>query len=124
MAIKIIEFNENGGPIVAEVTSGFAQPGSYTLLVWEANENKVIMEKKGNFINPDDDAYNLPTPNDANDGRIVESIITVAITPSLEEYNVSLKISQDGQELGSENRTGTSSSTTETVDLFVQLKKG
>ena len=112
------------GPIIAEVTSGFAQPGAYTLLLWEANANQILMEERGNFINSDDDAYPLPTPNNLNDGRIVESIVTVAITPPIKEYNVSLKIFQNDVELGSESRSGTSNSVTETIDLFIQLKKG
>ena len=123
MPIKTAVFDKDKGPIVAEVTSGFAQPGSYTLLLWEANQNKVIMEEKGNFINPDDDFYNLPTPNEVNDGRIVECISTIAITPPLNEYLVTLKISQDGVVLGLDSATGTSNSPTVTVDLYVLLKK-
>ena len=32
--MKVVVFNPAGGPIIAEVTSGQAQPGSYTLRVW------------------------------------------------------------------------------------------
>jgi hypothetical protein len=123
MAIKIIEFDKDGGPVVAEVNSGYAQPGSYTLLLWEANQNKVIMEEKGNFINSDDDFYSLPTPNEANDSRIVECISTVSITPPIKQYNIALRISQDDGELGSENTEGSTDSPTVTVDLFIQLKQ-
>ncbi len=123
MGIKEIEFNKDGGPVVAEVMSGHAQPGSYTMLLWEANENKIVMKEKGNFINPDDDSYNLPTPNEVNDARIVECISTIAITPPEKQYNVTLKISQDGAKLDSVNDEGESDSATVTVDLFVKLKK-
>lgn len=119
--MKMIKFKESGGPIVAEITCGHAQPGAYALLLWEANENKIVMEKKGNFINSDDDSYELPSPNGDNDGRILDCLCTVVITPPIKDYKVELKITQDNKFLESEIASGQSDSHTIFVELFVKL---
>ena len=117
-------FNENGRPVVAEIRSGFAQPGSYTLLLWEAGANVVVMRKDGNFINSADDAYPLPTPNQHNDGRIVQGVATLVITPPISDYNVDLIISQDGNVLGGDTASGSNASGAVQVTLFVELHSG
>lgn len=123
MSLPEIKFKRTGGPVIAEITCGYAQPGSYTLLLWEANENKIVMEKRGNFINPDDDAYALPTPNSENDGRIIECIATVVIIPGIKKYNVELKLYQGGRELKPQIAdSNESNSPSVTVDLFARLK--
>jgi len=122
--MKTATFNPSGGPIIAEIRSGFAQPGSYTLLLWEANANLVVMKRDGNFINTADDAYKLPQPNEHNHGRIVECIATVVITPPIKDYQVELAIMQDGNELGGDSASASDASGTVTVDLYVQLDGG
>jgi hypothetical protein len=120
--MKKVVFDPDGGPLVAEVQSGFAQPGSYTVYLWEAHANKVLMKARGNFINTDDDAYKLPRPNIQNEDRLVECIATVSITPPLRDYNLRLSIMQDGREIGFDEATGKAADPTATADLFVQLE--
>jgi hypothetical protein len=120
--MKVVVFNPAGGPIIAEVTSGQAQPGSYTLRVWEAHANTLVLKERGNFINSDDDAYKLPLPNTRNHERIVESIATAVITPPIKDYALRLSIQQDGKEIGFEESVGKASSATVTADLFVMLE--
>ena len=122
MSIEKVGYNRDGGPIVAEIKSGYAQPGSYGFLLWEANANRIVMEKKGNFINSDDDSYPLPTPNEANHERIAECVATVAITPDIKNYRIDLIVSQDGGELGRVFKEGESDGPTVMVDIFVQLE--
>lgn len=119
--MKIVEFNKSGGPIIAEITCGHAQPGAYTLLLWEADENKIVMEKKGNFINPDNDSYELPSPNEGNNGRIIDCLSTVVITPPIQDYQIGLKITQDGNVLEEETAFGRSNQPTISVEVFVRL---
>jgi hypothetical protein len=120
--MKTVQFDPSGGPITAEITSGFAQPGSYTMYLWEAHANKVLMKARGNFINSDDDKYKLPLPNTQNVDRIVECLATVTITPPISDYNLRLSIQQDGAEIGFDDSVGKSSGPTVTADLFVQLE--
>lgn len=118
--MKTISFDKNGGPLVAEVTSGFAQPGSYRLQVWEKGLNQVVMKEQGNFINDDDDAFTLPAPVALNDGRIVQAFIILTIIDP-PKYFVSLKISQDGQALGSVDVPEDGSGQTDSHTLFFNL---
>lgn len=120
--MKIVKFKKDGGPIFAEVTCGYAQPGAYTLLLWEADENTIVMEKKGNFINADDDSYELPGPNEDNDGRILDCLSTVVITPPIKDYKIDLKVSQDNEALGKETASGQSDLPTVSVELFIKLE--
>ncbi len=119
--MNVVVFDPDGGPVLAGVTSGFAQLGSYTILLWEAHVNKIVLQKKGNFINPDDDTYKLPRPNRVNIDRIVECLTTLAITPPIEEYRVRLSIFQDGKEIGFDEVSGKTTDPSVTLDQFVQL---
>jgi len=119
--VQTIQFAKEGGPVVAEVTCGQAQEGSYNLLLWEAERNLIVKQYPGNFMNPDDDSYDLPTPNQANDGRILECLTTVVITPPIKKYAVSLTLSQDGRRLGVVKAAGETDQPSQTVDLFAQL---
>jgi len=119
--VQTIQFAKEGGPVVAEVTCGQAQEGSYNLLLWEADRNLIVKQYPGNFINPDDDSYDLPTPNQANDGRILECLTTVVVTPPIKKYAVSLTLSQDGRRLGVVKAAGETDQPSQIVDLFAQL---
>lgn len=121
--MKEVKFNQSGGPVVAEIRCGHAQPGSYSFTLWEANENKKVMREAGNFLNPDDDAYELPAPVDDNHDRIVEFLGNVVITPPIQDYQVDVIISQDGAELGRDTDKGKASGT-KPFDLFLILKRG
>ncbi len=122
--MKVVEFNKKGGTIQAQVTSGYAQQGSYALILWEANQNKVVngFPKRGNFINTDDDVYDLPSPPSENDGRLVESIVTISIAPPIKNYDIDLEILQDGKRLGFETAAGESDGPSVTIDLFIELR--
>jgi len=118
----VIRFNKKGGPIVAEATCGQAQQGSYTLTLWEAEENTVVMEKKGNFLNSDDDSYELPKPNGKNEGRLLQCSFRIALIPPINKYAVSVKVTQDGKTLGVVSKSGASDQPTVPVDLFAELR--
>lgn len=111
-------FDPAGGPLAAEVTSGFAQPGAYTLLLW--NASRVVLEEKGDFASGGG-AHPLPAPASANHGRIAEAVVTVIATPPIGDYSVALTITQDGKTLGAATASGSGASGSVTSDLFVEL---
>jgi hypothetical protein len=104
--VQVARFNPQGGPIRARVSCGFAQPGAYDVFLWEAGKNEIVMEKKGNFLNADDDEYDLPGSNAKHDGRHVQALVTVAITPPELHYAVALSVSQDGATLATDLKSG------------------
>jgi hypothetical protein len=120
--VETIRFRKDGEPVIVEVTCGHAQEGAYAILLWERDENKILMEKRGNFINTDDDAYELPKPNAGNAGRLVECICTVVITPPIDKFAVFLTFTQAGRNLGVVSASGESSEPAVTVDLFATLE--
>jgi len=120
--MNVAKFNPTGGPITATVASGFAQPGSYTLFLWEAHANKIVLSARGNFINSDDDTYKLPLPNPQNQDRIVQAIDTVGITLPIRNYDLRLTIHQDGGDIGEETVTGQAKDPSVTADLFLRLE--
>ena len=121
--MKIAQFKKKGGVIQVNVTSGFAQAGSYSLILWESNQNRVVdgYPKRGNFINTAPNTDDLPQPNKMNDGRVVECVVTVALTPSIKDYDVGLEIFQDGKSIGLETANGQSDEPTATLDVFIVL---
>jgi hypothetical protein len=115
-------FDPGGGPVVAEIASAHAQPGSYTILLWEGDTNHVVFTARGNFINPADDAHVLPGDAAGHDGRLVESLATVVVTPPIDDYRVTLRVTQDGEELARATQEGVGVAFgTVTVDLFIGL---
>lgn len=121
--METAKFNKNGGPIEVEIKAGYAQPGTYSLFLWEANINKVIFEKPGNFINTDDDKYQLPLPIKDNDGRIIDVGITFVLTPPIEDYYAEVIVTQDGEIIGKDSVQGSSSEQTKSIKLLIQLEK-
>ena len=119
--VKEIKFKKSGQPLYARISSGYAQPGSYTYRLWEANENVKIDEKDGNFINPSDDIYPLPIPNDINDGRVVQFFVVLTITPPINDYSIKLEILQGQQVIGEEVCSGKGEKFIP-INLFVILK--
>lgn len=99
--MDIIKFKKTGGPVIVEVFCGYAQGGSYDLVLWERDRNVNVWgkPKPGTFTNPDDDAYTLPTPNSENDGRIVDSYTSIIVWPNDNAYHVGLRFFQGGQRL-------------------------
>jgi len=120
--MQIIRFAPHAGALRVEVLAGWANPGAYDLILWEANSNARVLEEAGNFLNTADDSYTLPGPTIAQDGRIVEAFVT--ITPVDEEgrYSASMRVSQGGQLLGDVTVSGESSEHTVMLDLFARLE--
>jgi len=120
--MNTIKFHRGGGPVSVKISAGYAQPGAYTLIVWEANSNAIVLQKKGNFINAEDDVYFLPTPVDVNQGRIVDCLVTVVITPPIRDYAISLELNQDGKKLHDERVAGQTDDPHLSARLFVKLE--
>lgn len=115
-------FNPQGGRLVASVTTN-AQIGSYTVLLWENNENTVVWQQQGNFMNTDDDSHQLPPKTggqSVNDGRIVDCVFSI-IPPEGGAYWCKLCISQDGNELAEDSFNGQTDQHTISIRLFVNL---
>lgn len=119
--MKTVHFNREGGPLSIEIRAGFAQPGSYGVFLWEANQNTVVFQRRGNFINTDDDRYTLPGPASVHVGRLLDCLATFTITPPIDRYRLQMIVFQDGAELGMEVREGKSDQPTVTVEIFIQL---
>lgn len=121
--MKTIHFQPDGEEIIAEVRSGFANPGSYILRLWERDSNAKAMEDiPGNFINADDDAHPLPSPVADNDGRIVESFVVLSPPPGSKQYFASLRIKQGHRLLDEISVTGESDQPSSvSIDLFAKL---
>lgn len=121
--MKTAKFDPSGGPIKIDIKAGFAQPGSYTLILWAAETNVRVREWPGNFINTDDDSYFLPTPAVKNDGRLVNCITVFTLLPPIKDFQLEVIISQNGNELVKEIIAGKSDELTVTVASLIKLEK-
>jgi hypothetical protein len=120
--VKIARFDPAGGPITVGVTCTPNRNGSYTIMLWKAGENEVLARYRGNFINTDDDEYDLDGPTGAHKGRLVEALVVVAIPSGVGPSDVTLTLSQDGVELQHETAIVPPGSPGQLADLFVQLE--
>ena len=114
-------FKPTGGPIEVAVSCQPNRNGSYTIKLWEANQNVVVHEFVGNFINTDDDSFDLNMPSSAHAGRLVEALIVVAVPAGVGPSTLKLTISQDGQTLATDSGKVPPGSPGQLVDLFIDL---
>lgn len=120
--MQIIRFDRHNGALRVEVRAGWANPGAYDLILWEADSNARVMEEAGNFLNTADDSYTLPGPASAQDGRIVEAFVTLTPVDEHGRYSASMRVSQGAQLLGDVSVSGESSEHTVMLDLFARLE--
>ena len=103
--MKDVFFNPSGDRLQVGVRFGYPHFASYELLVWESGSNTIVMQRRGNNQNPDDDDYLMPLPNSNNNGRLVECICTI-LNPNLsngDRYSVTLIVKQGETEIGNLN---------------------
>lgn len=117
-----ISFRRMDGELSVEIFSLKNQPGSYAFLLWEAGENKVVMNERGNFINNDDDIYELPVPVESNNGRIIDFIVTLVTPKGAKRYHLEVIVSQNGKPIGIVADKGTAASSTVTSEIMIQLE--
>lgn len=120
--MKQATFDPAGGKIEVGVTCDPNRNGSYTIMLWEAGRNEIVKEYPGNFINTDDDTYQLAKPNARHDGRLVEALVVVAIPSGVGPSEVTLTLSQDGKELANESAIVPPGSPGQMVDLYLLLR--
>ncbi len=115
-------FDPTGGPILAGISCAPSRDGSYSLTLWEATENSVVNRFKGNFINPDDDTYELPGSPTEHQGRLLEALVVVAVPHGVGPSTISLKVVQDGAELAEASAFIAPGTAGGVADLFVTLE--
>lgn len=120
--METARFNAAGGPIRIEITSGFAQPGTYQVFIWEANRNSNSQLGQGNFISSEDDVFQL-SASPAQDGRILHCIATVNPLGDGGQFAVTMDVEQDGARLASDTVAGQASLPTVTLQIFIQLEQ-
>jgi hypothetical protein len=125
MPIPSIRFAPAGGALQAGIQFKSKQVGVYSLFLWEAESNRILMERRGNNDNPEDDVHALPLPALDNKGRIAQWDITL-IDPEpesspTETYLVEVSIQQDGETLGTQVVEGTMTSPTVYRSVMVKL---
>ncbi len=119
--MKKAVFDPHGGPIKAEVRCEPNRDGSYSLTIWDAGENSIVKRWKGNFINTDDDQYELPGNSQDHKGRLLEALVVVAIPAGVGPSVVSLTVDQDGNRLAKESTQVPPASAGAVADLFIEL---
>lgn len=122
--MQSITFNPNGGTISVTLSAGQAQTGSYEFRLWEAGSNQIVMQQQGNFLNDEDDTYELPTPNGQNNGRLIQGIVVIALLPPNNNYSAAMTVKQDGATLGEVPISGSSDQPSVILNLYATLTSG
>jgi len=97
--VKKVKINPEGKRVSFSISFEGLIVASYEYLLWEAQSNEVLVEKKGNNQNPFDDTYKLPMPVNSNIGRVIDIRARfVGIDPqNVEKYKVKVDFYQDGK---------------------------
>lgn len=102
-----VKFDPNGQPLKVQIDYFGPLTASYVYTLWEKNSNAKADERSGNNQNSQDDLYDLLSPVNENDGRIVEVFSTLA-NPTETQQNeiVAIKILQGDAVLHSDENPG------------------
>jgi hypothetical protein len=124
--MKTVRYSASGGRLVAAVQVAPKRDGSYELMLWEKETNEIVepFPCRGNFLNNDDDEWQLPRPNAENDGRALQVLVALSMPADVKAATVSLVLSQDGEEIGRDAKDVPEGVTDHQLSLWVQLRKG
>jgi hypothetical protein len=124
--MKTVRYSAGGGRVTAAVKVSPKRDGSYEMRLWEKETNELVepFPCRGNFINNDDDDWPLPRPNGENDGRALEVLVALSMPPDVMPCNVSLVLTQDGEEIGRDGKDVPEGVEDHQLSLWVQLRKG
>jgi hypothetical protein len=121
MPNQTIHFDPAGGALSVRVESGFAQPGSYALLVLEHDESTIVQQFRANFGSAAQNTHRIPGSAGENDGRVLDLIASVGLLPPTNAFAVHLTVVQNGSDLATVSDTGTGSGLTHVSQLVAAL---
>jgi len=122
--MKQFTFKSEGERLSINIQFGYAQIGSYILRLWEAGSNTVLMQRRGNNQNQEDDTYLLPLPTKHNDGRMIQCQ-TAVVAPDWkpgQRYSVRLIFRQGESEPQEYEVSGPIGESHAHPELFAVLK--
>ena len=118
---EIVKFDPKGGPIHADVHCGFAQDGAYVLTLWSGNS--IVQRWEGNFLNPDDDSFQMPGTPAEQAGRLLQCRAEIGIVPPITKYAILMTVWQDDKKLATLAQTGEESKDVLVgVNLFARIE--
>lgn len=116
------KFDPNGGDLELQIEAGYALPGSYSLLVFD-KDNQLLKEWHGRFSKQRKRKFTLPAPNSQYAGGLVVARGTFVVLPP-GKYSLELAIWQDGQRLGDSVKLDLpADDPVETATLRIRLEK-
>lgn len=104
MSVGEITFSGAGGPVTAEIRSGFAQTGAYILTLWD--DNQVAVRWEGNFLDAVDDTHELPTPVAVVAGCLLQCRAEIGILPGVAKWALTMTLWQDTVKLAEVSAEG------------------
>lgn len=124
MNLKAIVFNANNGPVTVQLDFKGLIGLSYTFTLWEANSNQTVMQVSGNNLNSADDQYELPSPANMNNNRLIDllSSFTGMGLNSSTPYTISIAVIQQGNTIDTYSISGSVDyEQTRQVQMYVKL---
>ncbi len=118
--METVRFKKSGGPITVTITSGYAQTGSYTIKLKEKKTGKIVSRMDKDITDPPE-IFTLPTPVSNNDGRKLQIIVTLMITPPA-QYCIKMEIKQDDVVLGIPPKPNNSAANPTIIGIDIILK--
>ncbi len=124
-SMKTIEFKQSRLPLkVRFVVENGVLAAAYTIRLSDKNSNRPIASWEGDNINTEDDTYTLPTPSEANDGRLIRLVVDFyGLDRSVSrKYKMGIKLYQGEEVIGESMAEDDLAITTQNLLLFVLLK--
>ena len=106
MALPIIEFDQNGGDLIAKVIFGYGVQGSYMFELWDGDSK--ILNIAHNNKTSEGNPIPLPSPASLNNGRAIRCIASIS-DPNFQDgnkYCVDCVLYQGDAEVGRLNMEG------------------
>jgi hypothetical protein len=120
--MKTVVFNPGLGSLSVNVACGFAQTGSYVIFSKKDGESTEI--GRGDFIDPDNDRFDLPGGAPEYDGRILECVVAIGLISPVKDYAVVFEVFQNGERIGGDSIVGKSDQQIVEASISLKLQSG
>lgn len=107
------------GPITLKIVSGYAQPGSYTLYLIEADTNR-IYEKRTGHLGKEAVIETLPASFERKSVRLRVSTTVRTVSP-IKEWSVNCELSQGGKVYANSFESGAAENREVSADQHIDL---
>ena len=120
-----IQFDPEGAALKVTLQFEGLIVASYSFILWDAHSNTRLLSHIGNNQNTQDDVYELPSPVEDNDGRLIQLRTEFkALDPiNVKQHKIMVEVYQGDELIGKAEEVGDNNVKAQGSLIFILLNK-